>query len=100
MNITGTPDELQLFATTISDVMAAFSARLSDLPKDQAVILDGLTIAAMFDPTLAPIVVLEPIAFAFVVAFVANNLSGRPGSQTPMHGSGSRGNTGSGGGRI
>lgn len=100
MALSVTPAELQSVVSALKDLTDALSADLTNLPADQTVVLDSLKLAAMFDPGLAPAVVLEPLAYAILVWVGANNEAGTPGSETPMHGSGERGNVGSGGGRI
>src|SRR5258708_2768609 len=85
-------DGLQQGLTAVQDVVAAISAGLTDIPADEAALLDVAKIAALIDPVLAPLVVVLPIAEAIVAWVIANNTQGRPGSQTPMRNSGARGN--------
>lgn len=92
--------ELQAGLALLRDASIALLAGLKNLPADEAVIVDGLEIAAPFVPGLAPIIMAAPAAEFVIEWIVANNTQGQPGSQTPMHGSGARGNTGTGGGQI
>lgn len=84
MTVTVTVGELQQIVSGVNDATEALSADLTNLPADQAVILDGLKIAAMFDPELAPVVIIEPLAAAIVAYLIAKNTQGQPGSQTPI----------------
>lgn len=85
----------------LSDALTAASHQFSDMAEDEAVVVDVATIAAMLlAGPLAPIAEqLAPYVVAGLFAVIRNNTQGRPGSQTPMHGSGGRGGAG-GGGRI
>ena len=83
MTATISASELQQVVAALGDVTAALSADLENLPADQKVVLDAVQIAAMIDPALAPLVVIEPLAAAIVAWVVANNKQGEPGSQTP-----------------
>ena len=94
-----TPDSLKQGVAAVGDIAAAIADGLTNIKADEAVLLDAAKIAAMVDPALAPLVVVLPIAEAIIAWIIANDTQGRPGSQTPMHGSGARGGTG-GGGRI
>lgn len=96
MTISITAGGLKQGLTAVQDIIAALSAGLTDIPADEAVLLDAAKLAAMIDPALAPLIVVLPIAEAIVTWIVANNLQGRPGSQTPMHSGGGRGGIGGG----
>lgn len=82
--------ELQAGASALSDVAFALSFKLANMPADQAVVLDALQIAALFDPALAPLVVIEPLAEALLAWVIANNQSTNPGA-LPHIASGARG---------
>lgn len=92
-----TADGLQQGASAVGDIAAAIAGGLTNLSADEAVLMDAAKLAAMVDPALAPITVILPIAEAILAWVNANNTQGRPGSQTPMHGSGARGGANAGG---
>jgi hypothetical protein len=86
-----TAAQLKQDISILQAAAAAISAGLTNIPDDEAVVADGLSIAAPFVPGLAIVIDLLPVA-EFVAAWVvANNTQGQPGSETPMHGSGGRG---------
>lgn len=95
-----TPSVAATALTTLSDALSAASGQFKNMSADEAVVIDVATIAAMlFAGPLAPVAEqLAPYVVAAVFEVAKYNTQGRPGSQTPMHGSGGRGNVG--GGRI
>lgn len=80
-----TVGELQLGLTALSDAIAAAKARFADLPADEQLVVDGLEIASIAFPELAPFMVAVPVAELLVNWIVANNTQGQPGSETPIH---------------
>lgn len=86
--------------TALEDVITALDSHLLNVGADEQVVSDGLAIATVFDPALIPVAMALPAAEFLLALLIANNTQGQPGSQTPMHGSGARGNTGASGGQI
>lgn len=86
-----TAGELQSGLALLRDASIALLAGLKNLPADEAVVVDGLEIAAPFVPGLAPVILAAPAAEFVLNWIVANNTQGRPDSITPMPNAGSRG---------
>lgn len=68
----------------LQDLEAAWSSHFKDVGADEALITDGVQLAVPFVPGLAPIATLLPLAELIGAWAFANNLSGTPGSQTPI----------------
>jgi hypothetical protein len=85
MPVTLTAGLVRTALSQIGDLSAALSARLTNIPDDEAVADDILTDIAMADPALAPAIALAealaPVVIEAVAWAVANNRSALPGAQ-------------------
>lgn len=97
MTVSLSADELQQGFTALSDLIVVVQGGLGNKAADEKLISDGFVIAEGTLPEYA----LALMAANFLIDMIITyNRSGTPGSQTPMHASGARGNTGAGGGQI
>jgi hypothetical protein len=94
-----TPALAQSAIGTLIDGLSAARDQFANMAEDEAVVIDVATIGAMLlAGPLAPVAEqLAPYVVEGLFAIIRNNTQGRPGSQTPMHGSGARGGANDGG---
>lgn len=101
--MTVTVAQFKDFLTLVEDAIACYREGFKNIGDDESLLIQGASVAmdtgvlVVGGPAAALIVPLAEIGIAYVMA---NNTQGQPGSITPMHGSGARGNIGAGGGQI
>lgn len=65
--------QLQSGLTVLTDLTAALSNGLTNIPQDEAVLGSGLALAGLIDPAIVPFEVLLPVAEILVEFLIATN---------------------------